>query len=95
VVAAAKHAGKPVSMCGDMAGDPRFCWVLLGLGLRSLSMAPRQIPMVKSIVRASRMTAAARLTEEILGMRTEDEIEETVIRVMKERFPLEFAEEIA
>jgi len=80
-------------MCGDMAGDPRFSWVLLGLGLRSLSMAPRQIPVVKSIVRATRMTAAAKLTEEILRLRTEDEVEETVNRVMKERFPLEFAEE--
>jgi phosphoenolpyruvate-protein phosphotransferase (PTS system enzyme I) len=93
VVAAAKHAGKPVSMCGDMAGDPRFCWVLLGLGLRSLSMAPRQIPMVKSIVRGSRLSTAAKLTEEIMRLRTEDEVEETVNRVMKEKFPLEFAEE--
>ena len=93
VVAAAKNAGKPVAMCGDMAGDPRFCWVLLGLGLRSLSMAPRQIPVVKSIVRATRMTSAIKLTEEILRLRTEDEVEETVNRVMKERFPIEFAEE--
>jgi phosphotransferase system enzyme I (PtsI) len=93
VVAAAKNAGKPVAMCGDMAGDPRFCWVLLGLGLRSLSMAPRQIPVVKSIVRATRMTSAIKLTEDILRLRTEDEVEETVNQVMKERFPLEFAEE--
>jgi len=49
-------------MCGDMAGDPRFTWVLLGLGLRSLSMAPRQIPIVKSIVRATRMAFAEKLT---------------------------------
>jgi phosphotransferase system enzyme I (PtsI) len=93
VTAAAKRAGKPVSMCGDMAGDPRFCWVLLGLGLRSLSMAPRQIPIVKSIVRATRMAFAEKLTEEILRLRTEDEVEELVNRVMKERFPLEFTEE--
>jgi len=80
-------------MCGDMAGDPRFTWVLLGLGLRSLSMAPRQIPMVKSIVRATRMAFVEKLTEEILRLRTEDEVEEAVNRVMKERFPLEFTEE--
>ena len=93
VTGAAKRAGKPVSMCGDMAGDPRFTWVLLGLGLRSLSMAPRQIPIVKSIVRATRMAFAEKLTEEILRLRTEDEVEELVNRVMKERFPLEFTEE--
>ncbi|MGA7742785.1 MAG: phosphoenolpyruvate--protein phosphotransferase [Polyangia bacterium] len=93
VTGAAKRAGKPVAMCGDMAGDPRFCWVLLGLGLRSLSMAPRQIPRVKSIVRATRIASAEKLTEEILRLRTEDEVEELVNRVMKERFPVEFTEE--
>jgi phosphotransferase system enzyme I (PtsI) len=93
VTAAAKRAGKPVAMCGDMAGDPRFTWVLLGLGLRSFSMAPRQIPIVKSIVRATRMASAEKLTEEILRLRTEDEVEELVNRVMKERFPQEFTEE--
>jgi phosphotransferase system enzyme I (PtsI) len=93
VTGAAKRAGKPVAMCGDMAGDPRFCWVLLGLGLRSLSMAPRQIPVVKSIVRGTRIASAEKLTEEILRLRTEDEVEELVNRVMKERFPIEFTEE--
>jgi phosphoenolpyruvate-protein kinase (PTS system EI component) len=56
-------------------------------------MAPRQIPIVKSIVRATRMASAEKLTEEILRLRTEDEVEEAVNRVMKERFPVEFTEE--
>ena len=43
-VAAAVAGGKTVAMCGDMAGDPMLAWVLLGLGLRNLSMAPRQSP---------------------------------------------------
>lgn len=94
VVSAANRAGKPVAMCGDMAGDARFCWVLLGLGLRTLSMAPRQIPMIKSIVRATRLSDAERLTEEVMRLRTEDEVEEAVHRAMKDRFPLEFAEEM-
>jgi phosphotransferase system enzyme I (PtsI) len=94
VVQAANSRGKPVAMCGDMGGDPRFTWVLLGLGLRSLSMAPRQIPMVKSIIRSTRLSEAQKLTEEIMTLRTEDEIEEVVNRTMKTRFPLEFSEEI-
>jgi phosphotransferase system enzyme I (PtsI) len=94
VVTAANRAGKPVAMCGDMAGDARFTWVLLGLGLRTLSMAPRQIPMVKSIVRATHLADAERLTEEIMRLRTEDEVEEAVHRAMKDRFPLEFGEDI-
>lgn len=92
VVKAADRCGKPIAMCGDMAGDPRFCWVLLGLGLRSLSMAPRQIPMVKSIIRATRIGEAEKLVEEIMQLSTEDEVEEVVNRIMRHRFPLEFGE---
>jgi phosphoenolpyruvate-protein phosphotransferase (PTS system enzyme I) len=93
VVKSADRCGKPVAMCGDMAGDPRFCWVLLGLGLRSLSMAPRQIPMVKSIIRSTRIGEAEKLVEEIMHLSTEDEIEDVVSRTMRHRFPLEFPEE--
>ncbi len=70
VVKGANACGKPVAMCGDMAGDPRFCWVLLGLGLRSLSMAPRQIPIVKSVIRSSRLSEAEKLTAEIMELQT-------------------------
>jgi phosphotransferase system enzyme I (PtsI) len=93
VVKAANRFGKPVAMCGDMAGDPRFTWILLGLGLRTLSMAPRQVPVVKSIVRSSRLDEAERLTQSILSLRTEGEIEDAVQRVMRERFPAECGEE--
>jgi phosphoenolpyruvate-protein phosphotransferase (PTS system enzyme I) len=54
-------AGKQVSVCGEMAGDPAFTPLLLGMGLRSFSMHPRQIAAVKqSILRsdAARLAAA-------------------------------------
>src|SRR5689334_628113 len=46
-VEAALRRGMPISICGEMAGEPRFAALLLGLGLRNLSMAPRNIPRVK------------------------------------------------
>lgn len=53
VIAAADAAGKSVSICGEMAGDPTFTELLLGLGLRSFSMQPQQIGVVKQqILRA-------------------------------------------
>ena len=46
-IAQANASGKHVSVCGEMAGDPDFTQVLLGMGLRSLSMHPAQIAAIK------------------------------------------------
>jgi phosphotransferase system enzyme I (PtsI) len=92
VVVGANRAGKPVAMCGDMAGDPMLVWILLGLGLRNLSMAPRQMPVVKSIIRSTELFDAERMLAQAMAMRTETEIEAMVYRAMRERFPLEVSE---
>ena len=89
IVVASEKTGCPVAMCGDMAGDAMLTWVLVGLGLRQLSMAPRQIPLVKSIVRKTRLADAERLLAQALEMTTETEIEELVYSGMRQRFPLE------
>ena len=91
-VEAADKLGKPVAMCGDMAGDPMLCWILLGLGLRSLSMAPRQVPLVKSIIRYTDVREAQQLLQQALTMSTESEIEELVYGTMAKRFPLELTD---
>jgi len=49
-IARANAAGKSVSVCGEMAGDPAFTSLLLSMGLRSFSMHPRQITAVKQVV---------------------------------------------
>ena len=92
IVVASEKTGCPVAMCGDMAGDAMLTWVLIGLGLRQLSMAPRQIPLVKSIVRATRLPDAERLLAQALAMTTETEIEELVYSGMRKRFPLELGD---
>ncbi|HEY4392872.1 MAG TPA: phosphoenolpyruvate--protein phosphotransferase [Polyangia bacterium] len=91
-VVGAERMGKPVAMCGDMAGDPILAWVLMGLGLRNLSMAPRQIPVVKSIIRSTQIADAERLLAQALTMKTETEIEELVYGAMNRRFPLELTD---
>ena len=58
----ARTAGKSVSVCGEMAGDPAFTELLLGMGLRSFSMHPSQIPAVKQrVLRADSQRLAAAL----------------------------------
>jgi phosphotransferase system enzyme I (PtsI) len=50
VIAEANAAGKGVSICGEMAGDPVFTSLLLGLGLRAFSMHPAQLNIVKQAI---------------------------------------------
>ena len=56
---AALRARIPVNICGEIAGDPKFTALLIGLGLRDLSMTPTSIPKVKERIRAMDSTAAA------------------------------------
>ena len=65
-VEAALRRGMPISICGEMAGEPRFAALLLGLGLRNLSMAPRNIPRVKQRIRSLDMVAATRRARAIM-----------------------------
>ena len=51
VTESAAAAGIPVSVCGEMAADPRAAQLLVGLGVRSLSMGPRSIPEIKARIR--------------------------------------------
>jgi phosphotransferase system enzyme I (PtsI) len=89
IVAGANSKGKEVAMCGDMAGDPLLVMVLMGLGLRNLSMAPRQIPQIKAIIRGSTLAEAQRLATAALALRTESEVEDLVYNAMYDRFPTE------
>ena len=56
---AALRARIPVSICGEMAGEPRFAALLIGLGLHELSMTPASIPHVKQRIRNMDAVAAA------------------------------------
>ena len=51
IVRTARHVGIDVSVCGEIAGQPLFIPLLLGMGVRTLSMSPGQIPAVKRVVR--------------------------------------------
>ncbi|MBV9826302.1 MAG: phosphoenolpyruvate--protein phosphotransferase [Alphaproteobacteria bacterium] len=65
-VEAAVRRRIPISMCGELAGEPRFAALLLGLGLRELSMAPQSIPRVKQRIRSLDMVAATRRARAIM-----------------------------
>lgn len=87
VIDAGKRAGIPVSMCGEMASDPLFAIVLLGLGLQIFSMNPSSIPVVKNVIRSVRYRDCKRIAEMALQKKTAQEIEEFVIESVAMRFP--------
>jgi len=57
----------PVSLCGEMAGDPNYTKLLLGLGLRSFSMHPSAIPEIKNIIINSDTTMLTRISNKIIN----------------------------
>ena len=73
-VAKARAAGIPCGICGEMAGDPLFTELLLGLGVDSLSMSPVAIPAVRSIVSNIRLSLAKRFAKRVLKAPTVSEV---------------------
>jgi len=67
VIEAGQRQGIPVGMCGEMAGDPRFTRLLLGMGLREFSMQPRALLEVKAVIRESNVAKLAQDIEELLA----------------------------
>lgn len=78
VVEAARPTGIPVSLCGEMAGDPRATALLIGLGIGELSMSAPAIPLVKASLRAVDIAAAQALAEELLTYESAVDIEARV-----------------
>ena len=64
----------PVAVCGEMAGDPIYTPLLLGLGVDELSMSPPSLPAVKYFVRAMKMSDARQLATEALALSDPKEI---------------------
>ena len=87
IIDAGKKAGIPVSMCGEMAADPIYAIILIGLGLEVFSMNPSSIPAIKNVVRSVRYRDCRRIAETALEKRTAQEIEEFIIESVAMRFP--------
>ncbi len=89
IVAEAHRHKVPVSVCGEMAGDPIFAPLLLGLGIDGLSMSPAWLPSVKYLVRAMTMADAKALAAKALTMASPKEIYAMCDAFYRERVKLE------
>jgi phosphotransferase system enzyme I (PtsI) len=70
VLKAAQKNGVAVNVCGEMSGEPIYTMLLLGLGLRQLSVTPHNIPEIKKIVRSITIDEATQVAQEVMRLET-------------------------
>jgi len=73
VLRAGQRYGIPVSLCGEMAADPIFTMLLLGLGLRVFSCAPPAIPGIKKVIRSTTMEQSLQVARRVMGFSSDSE----------------------
>jgi phosphotransferase system enzyme I (PtsI) len=77
----AKRAGVPVSVCGEMAGDPSLTRLLLGMGLTEFSMHPSQLLVVKQEVLRSHLKTLEKPVADVLASFEPEEVQAALKRV--------------
>jgi phosphotransferase system enzyme I (PtsI) len=85
-IKAGQDAGIPVSVCGEMAGDPVSAPILLGMGLDELSMTALAIPRIKRLIRMTTLEECREYLASVLKCRTTVEVQRFVHDVIFPRF---------
>jgi phosphotransferase system enzyme I (PtsI) len=75
VADAGRQHNVPVYMCGEMAGEPLYVPILLGLGISEFSTNPQAIPVIKNAIRMIDTEQARRTMDQVLALPTAEEIE--------------------
>jgi len=78
VLETARAEGKSISVCGEMAGNPAYTELLLGLGARNFSLTPGEIPEIKKVIRAVNSQEAETLVKGLLELKTIEAIKRTL-----------------
>ncbi|MGD2169772.1 MAG: phosphoenolpyruvate--protein phosphotransferase [Chlamydiota bacterium] len=85
VVEAALNNNKPLLLCGEMAADPKYLPILLGLGIRDLSVSSRHLPLVKDAIRKIDLQEAIEFTKEALKLTKKKELQEFIQKNYQDR----------
>lgn len=93
VVDEAHNANIRVAMCGEMAGDPICCLILLGMELDELSMNHLDIPRIKRIIRSSSLEEAKVVLAKAMSFSVASEVRAYLQDYMTQHFPKEFQKE--
>jgi phosphoenolpyruvate-protein kinase (PTS system EI component) len=87
VIRACNRRGKPVTLCGEMAGRPRCFLPLFGMGLRSFSMSPAFVPTLKELIRCTDLEYAVKTAHKVKRLRTFREVRLFLTRVTSKLCP--------
>lgn len=74
VITSCQRTGTAITICGEMAGQPKAFMVLFGMGLRRFSMSPAYIPMIKELLSLLSSAQAERFAHHVLQLKTGREI---------------------
>ncbi len=89
---AAKAAGIPVGMCGEMAGEDLYSLVLIAFGFDELSMNANNIPRVKRVMRQVQHSEVKQILERLMSLSTAEEVATALEEEMCRRYPKVFAD---
>ena len=79
--------GRPISMCGQMCGNPLYTMLLLGIGLRSLSVTPAAVPEVKRVCRSVSIGQCERIAEQVRTLETARDVKTYLKEELSKVFP--------
>ena len=87
VIRTCNQAQKPVTLCGEMAGQPRAFVLLLGMGLRQFSMSPAFVPRMKKLASEVSIPAAEAMLQRVLEFKTTAEVKRFMTRNLRKIAP--------
>jgi phosphotransferase system enzyme I (PtsI) len=87
IIRAGRRRKRSVSLCGEMAADPIYTIILLGLGVDELSMNPVMIPAIKQIIRGVTWAEAREVARGVLRERRAKDVQSFLEKIMSSRFP--------
>ncbi len=90
VIQDAHKARIPVGICGEMASQPEYVMLLLGMGIRVMSLAPPMIPEIKQVIRSVTLADCHHTARKVLGMNSERQITSFLRNATREILPEAF-----
>lgn len=91
LVRTAESAGVPLEVCGEMAADPLQAIALVGLGVRTLSLVPASIPLIKNAIRSVELERVRQLMTDAMKLTSWVEVKELLARELPRQAPRFFA----